>query len=114
MSKKKFTRRKQKIVGTSERPRLVVYRSLRYTYGQIIDDYTRKTLVGASEMSKEVREEVKDVKSKVEASKKVGEFLARKALEMNIKQIVFDRNGYKYHGRVKALAEGAREGGLEF
>jgi large subunit ribosomal protein L18 len=103
-----------KIIGTSERPRLVIYRSLRYVYGQIVDDQENKTLIGVSDLNKDLREQLKDVKSKVEASKKVGEYLAKKAQEKNIKKIVFDRNGYKYHGRVKALADGAREGGLEF
>ena len=114
MSKKKRARRKKKIFGTSERPRLVVYRSLRYIYGQIIDDQENKTLIGVSDLNKDLQEQLKDAKSRVEASKKVGEFLAKKAQEKKIKKIVFDRNGYKYHGRVKALADGAREGGLEF
>ncbi len=113
MAKKK-NRRKKKIVGTAERPRLVVSRSLRYIYGQIVDDYAQKTLVGVTDQSKSVREELKDVKDRVEISKKVGELLASKAREKGIKTVVFDRNGYKYHGRVKALAEGAREGGLKF
>ncbi|NOX36129.1 MAG: 50S ribosomal protein L18 [Calditrichaeota bacterium] len=107
-------RRKKKIIGTPERPRLVVYRSLKYIYGQIVDDTQQKTLFGASNLSKEIRDEVKKAKSKIEASRIVGQYIAKKALEKNIKKIVFDRNGYKYHGRVKALAEGAREGGLEF
>ena len=114
MSNKGKIRRKKKLVGTPERPRLVVYRSLRYIYGQIIDDSDQKTLIGASDISKELRDKLKDVKSKIESSKLVGEFLAKKALEKNIKKVVFDRNGYKYHGRVKALADGAREGGLDF
>jgi large subunit ribosomal protein L18 len=114
MSKKKSVRRKKRISGASERPRLVVYRSLKYIYGQIIDDYENKTIIGVSSISKDLKEQLKDTKSKVEASKKVGELLAKKAQEKNIKKIVFDRNGYKYHGRVKALADGAREGGLEF
>ncbi len=107
-------RRKKKIVGTSERPRLVVYRSLKYIYGQIVDDTRQRTLVGASSLSGEIREQVAKAPNRIEASRLVGEYLARKALEKNIKKIVFDRNGYKYHGRVKALAEGARQGGLEF
>lgn len=114
MSTKRKKRRKKKMIGTTERPRLVVYRSLKYIYCQIIDDYQQKTLVGGSSLSKEIRDKVKKASSKVEASQIVGEFIARKALEKNIKQVVFDRNGYKYHGRVKALAEGARKGGLEF
>ncbi len=107
-------RRKKKIIGTPQRPRLVVYRSLKYIYGQIVDDTQQITLFGASNLSKAIRDEVKKAKNKVEASRIVGQYIAKKALEKNIKKIVFDRNGYKYHGRVKALAEGAREGGLEF
>jgi len=87
---------------------------LRYIYGQIVDDYARKTLVGVTDQSKAVREELNDIKNRVEVSKKVGELLANKAKEKGIETVVFDRNGYKYHGRVKALAEGAREGGLKF
>lgn len=114
MSKKTKNRRKSKIVGSSERPRLVVYRSLKYIYCQIIDDDGQKTLLGASNLTKELQDQLKNAKTKIEESKLVGEYLAKKAREKKIKRIVFDRNGYKYHGRVRALAEGAREGGLEF
>lgn len=113
MGKKKI-RRKKRIYGSSERPRLVVFKSLKYIYGQIVDDEKGITLVGASNLNKDLRDQLKDVKTKVEQSRMVGKFLAQKALEKNIKKIVFDRNGYRYHGRVKAFAEGAREGGLEF
>lgn len=111
---KKVVRRKKRIFGKSDKPRLVVSRSLKYVYAQIIDDDSQQTLLGASERSKELASKLKDAKSRVEASKLVGEYLAKKALEKDIKKVVFDRNGYKYHGRIKALAEGAREGGLEF
>jgi large subunit ribosomal protein L18 len=107
-------RRKTQIVGTAERPRLVVYRSLRYIYGQIVDDSKEKTILTASNLSKELKKDTSKAKSKIESSKMVGEFIAKKALEKKIKSVVFDRNGYKYHGRVKAFAEGAREGGLNF
>jgi large subunit ribosomal protein L18 len=107
-------RRKKKMIGTADRPRLVVSRSLKNIYGQLVDDIAQKTIFGASELSKELREELNDVKSKVEKSKRVGAFIAKKAKEMGIETIIFDRNGYQYHGRVKALAEGAREGGLKF
>ncbi len=107
-------RRKKKIVGSSERPRLVVFRSLRYIYGQIVDDEQRKTITGASSLTREIREELKKAKTKTEQSRIVGKYLAQKAKEKNITKVVFDRNGYAYHGRVKAFAEGAREGGLEF
>ena len=99
-------RSKKKIYGTSERPRLCVYRSNRYIYAQLIDDEKGFTLV--AESSKALNR-----KLTVEAAKEVGISLAKKALEKGIKQAVFDRNGYKFHGRVKALADGARETGLK-
>lgn len=106
--------KKKRILGNSERPRLVVFRSLRYIYGQIVDDSTEKTLLGASSLTKEINAKVKKAKNKTEASKIVGQLIAEKAKQKKITRVVFDRNGYAYHGRVKALAEGAREGGLEF
>ena len=96
---------------TVHHPRLVVFRSLKNIEGQIVDDQKRVTLLGVSSLSKEVD---KTGKNKVAVSKAAGELLARKALEKGITQIVFDRNGYLYHGRVKAFAEGARQGGLKF
>jgi large subunit ribosomal protein L18 len=109
----KITIRK-KIFGTPERPRLMIYRSLNDIYGQIIDDTTGKTLAAASSNAKDLKEVVSSAKSKVEKSVIVGKALAKKALEKNINSVVFDRNGYLYHGRVKALADGVREGGLKF
>ncbi len=109
----KITIRK-KIFGTPERPRLSIYRSLNDIYGQIVDDTTGKTLVSASSNAKDAKEAVAGAKSKVEKSVLVGKLLAQKALEKNITTVVFDRSGYLYHGRVKALADGAREGGLKF
>ncbi|MEW6060729.1 MAG: 50S ribosomal protein L18 [Bacteroidota bacterium] len=122
MIKKDYTKRRlrikasirKKIFGTPERPRLTVYRSLNQIYGQIIDDTVGKTLVAVSSNSKDVKNELASAKSKVERSMIVGKLLAKKALEKNINAVVFDRNGYLYHGRVKALADGAREGGLKF
>ncbi len=105
---------RSKIFGTPERPRLSVYRSLKHIYAQIIDDTRGHTLVAMSSLSKEIRDEVKNAKTKTEVSRIVGLALAKKALEKGITKVVFDRNGYKYHGRVKALAEAAREGGLIF
>ncbi len=99
---------RSKIAGTSERPRLSVYRSLSGIYAQLIDDSTGKTLVQAS--SKDVKSKAK----KTDVSKEVGMKLAEKALAAKIQNCVFDRGGFAYHGRVKALAEGAREGGLKF
>lgn len=102
------------IRGTSQRPRLTVFRSLKHVYAQIIDDTTNRTLVAASDIGKDVRAEVAGLKGQANIGKKVGEVLARKALAANITQVVFDRNGYLYHGVVKAVADGAREGGLKF
>lgn len=105
---------RKKISGTTERPRLSVYRSLDNIYAQIIDDSTGNTIVAVSSLAKEAKTEVKSVKGKINKSKLIGNILAKKALEKNIKQVVFDRGGFRYHGRVKALADGAREGGLVF
>lgn len=105
---------RKKIFGSAERPRFSVYRSLNEIYGQIIDDVTGKTLVALSTNSKEVKQEIASVKTKVEKSTLAGKLLAKKAMEKNINAVVFDRNGYLYHGRVKAFADGAREGGLKF
>ncbi len=105
---------RKRIFGSTERPRFSVYRSLNDIYGQIIDDVAGKTLIALSTNSKEVKEEIVSAKSKVEKSTLVGKLLAKKAIEKNINTVVFDRNGYLYHGRVKAFADGAREGGLKF
>ncbi len=105
---------KKKLRGTPERPRLVVYRSLDHIYAQIIDDVNAKTLLTVSTKSKDVSEKIAGLKGKLEGSKIVGKLTAEKAVSNNISHVVFDRNGYLYHGRVKALAEGAREGGLNF
>ncbi len=108
------TRIRKKISGTPEMPRFTIYRSLNQMYAQIIDDSTGNTLVAASSLSKEILDEVKNSKGKISKSKLVGNLVAKKAKEKNITQVVFDRNGYRYHGRVQAIAEGAREGGLKF
>jgi len=99
--------------GTTERPRLTVFRSAGHMYAQIIDDSTRKTLVAASTLEETLRDQVKGLKKK-DRAKKVGAALAQKCLALKIEKVVFDRNGYKYHGRVKMLADGAREAGLKF
>ena len=122
MIKKETTKRRlrikqtirKRVFGSTERPRFSVYRSLNDIYGQIIDDVTGKTLVALSTNSKEIKQEVAAAKTKVEKSTLVGKLLAKKAVEKNISAVVFDRNGYLYHGRVKAFADGAREGGLKF
>ncbi|MCS7070371.1 MAG: 50S ribosomal protein L18 [Anaerolinea sp.] len=102
-----------RISGTAERPRLNVFRSLTNIYAQVIDDEKGHTLVSASTLDKEVAVAV-DGKTKREAAKIVGQFVAQRAKAAGITKVVFDRGGYRYHGRVAALAEGAREGGLEF
>ncbi len=107
---KRHRRVRKNISGTAERPRLNVYRSLNHIYAQIIDDTKGVTLVAASSMDKEFT----NYGGNCEAAKAVGEAVAKKALEKGIKAVVFDRGGYLYHGRVAALAEGAREGGLDF
>ncbi len=105
---------RKKIKGTVERPRLVVFRSLKHIYGTIVDDVQGKTILQVSSLNKEIADELKAAKGKTNASKIVGKALAKKALEKNIQQVVLDRGGFLYHGRLKAFAEGAREGGLKF
>ena len=104
---------RQKISGDSNRPRLCVFRSLNHIYAQIIDDAQNNTLVAASTLDAEVKGE-KNGKSKTEEAGLVGKLLAKRAKEKKIKTVAFDRGGYKYHGRIKALADAAREGGLKF
>jgi large subunit ribosomal protein L18 len=111
------SRRKQrvrkKVQGTADRPRLTVYRSLRHIYAQVINDNTGQTLAAASTLSKELRGTLQTM-GNIEAAQAVGELVAQEALERGIKQVVFDRNGFLYHGRIKKLAEAARQKGLEF
>ncbi|HYJ79431.1 MAG TPA: 50S ribosomal protein L18 [Longimicrobiaceae bacterium] len=102
-----------KINGTAERPRLVVYRSLNHLEGQVVDDVAGRTISGISTNAADLRERRSEL-SKTEASREAGRALAAKAREAGVTSVVFDRGGYLYHGRVKAFAEGAREGGLEF
>ena len=104
---------RKRVWGTPECPRLSVFRSLRHTYAQLIVDTTGQTLVSASTLSREIREVLRRT-SNIEAAQKVGELIAKKSLERGIKIVVFDRDGYLYHGRVRALAETARENGLIF
>jgi len=104
---------RKKIGGTGERPRLSVFRSARHIYAQIVDDLQGHTLVAASTMSKEIREKLAGLK-KSETAKEVGRLLAAKAKEKGISQVVFDRNGFLYHGRIKAVADSCREHGLVF
>jgi large subunit ribosomal protein L18 len=109
----KFRIRK-KVIGTAIRPRLVVFRSLNNIYASLVDDVNGKTIFTVSSLNKEITAAMKDKIQKKDKSKIVGKILAEKAKQNSINKVVFDRNGYLYHGRVKSLAEGAREGGLEF
>jgi len=111
--KKRHARMRKKVFGTPERPRLNVYRSLNNMYAQIIDDESGTTLVSASTLDKELKAQLKNGGNK-EAARLVGKAIAQKAIEKGIQRVVFDRGGYIYHGRVKELAEGAREAGLQF
>lgn len=104
---------RRKVFGTPQRPRLCVFRSSNNIYAQIIDDTNRVTLVAASSLEEAVKSAVNHTGNK-DAAKKVGELVAKKAVEKGITEVVFDRGGYIYHGRVKELAEGAREAGLKF
>jgi large subunit ribosomal protein L18 len=121
VSKSKVDRRQKikykiakKVRGTAEKPRLAVFRSLKHVYTQLIDDVNSVTLLSVNSNSKEISDKLADSKGKISVSKIVGQLTAEKAKTKNIKSIVFDRSGYLYHGRVKAIAEGAREGGLKF
>jgi large subunit ribosomal protein L18 len=110
---RRHARVRDRVKGTSERPRLCVFRSLQHIYAQIIDDTHGHTLVAANTLDLEVRDQTAG-KDKATQAKLVGELLARRALDAGIRTVVFDRGGYLYHGRVKALANAAREAGLEF
>ena len=104
---------RRKISGTPARPRLSVFRSAKHIYAQVVDDVAGATLAHASTLSKDVRAETKEA-NKTEAAKKVGAALAKLLLSKGIDKVVFDRNGYLYHGRIRALADAAREAGLKF
>ncbi|NLJ95173.1 MAG: 50S ribosomal protein L18 [Clostridiaceae bacterium] len=110
---RKHARGRKNLVGTPERPRLSVFRSLSHIYAQIIDDQNGHTLVSASSLDSEIKDQVKST-SNCETAKLVGELVAKRALDENIENVIFDRSGYIYHGRVAALADGAREAGLQF
>ncbi|MBN2287544.1 MAG: 50S ribosomal protein L18 [Tissierellales bacterium] len=110
---KRHLRTRNKIQGTPERPRLNVFRSTTNIYCQVIDDISGTTLASASSLDKDIKEKVNGL-NKTEAAKIVGQELAKKSIEKGIDQVVFDRGGYLYHGRVKSLADGARESGLKF
>ena len=111
---KRKARIRKKISGTAERPRLTVYKSLKHMYAQVVDDVAGRTIAAVSTGSKALKGEVKEDDDKTAAAKKVGQAIARAALEKGISQVVFDRNGFDYHGRIAAVAEAAREAGLKF
>jgi len=104
---------RKRIFGTEQRPRLSVFRSAKHIYAQLVIDSTGSTILAASTLSPDLRSEIGDL-DKSDAAKKVGRLIGKMALEKNIQRVVFDRNGFLYHGRIKALAEGARESGLLF
>ena len=110
---KRKKRIRKKLVGTGNRPRLCVFRSARHIYAQVIDDSLGQTLAAASSIEKDVREDT-EAKDKVATANKVGKIIGQRAIEKGFKKVVFDRNGFLYHGRIKAVSDGAREAGLEF
>lgn len=110
---KRKIRVRKKVVGTSERPRLNIFKSAKHIYAQLIDDVTGTTLLSTSTLLSEIKEGL-SYTGNIEAAKKVGADIAQKSLGKNIAKVVFDRNGFLYHGRVKALADAARENGLNF
>ena len=117
-SKKERTRKRHfrirtKVVGTKEKPRLVIYKSNKHLYAQLIDDTEACTLLASSTLQSTLKKELKKTWTK-ESAKKIGEMIAKNALDKGIKKVVFDRGGNRYHGKVIAFAEGARAGGLEF
>jgi large subunit ribosomal protein L18 len=110
---RRHQRVRKKLAGTDQRPRLNVFRSLNHIYAQVIDDGVGRTITSASTLDAELKAKVKGLK-KTEQAKLVGSLVAERTLALGIKQVVFDRGGYMYHGRVKAMADAAREAGLEF
>jgi large subunit ribosomal protein L18 len=113
MRSRRHRRVRLKLIGTSDRPRLNVFRSSTQIYAQVIDDGAGRTLAAASTLDSELQSKVKDI-AKVDQAAAVGELIAKRAKKAGIKDVVFDRGGYRYHGRVRALADAARESGLKF
>jgi large subunit ribosomal protein L18 len=111
--RRRHARVREQVSGTPDRPRLCVFRSLKHIHAQVIDDTQGHTLVSASTLDSEVRSQLND-KDKIAQAAIVGDVLAKRAVEAGITQVVFDRGGYKYHGRIKSLADAARKSGLEF
>ena len=113
MRKRRHKRVRKKVLGTAKRPRLCVYRSLKQVYTQVIDDDAGHTLASASTLDPEIKPQLKG-KTKTEQAKVVGTFIAERAVAEGVKKVIFDRGGFRYHGRVRAITEAAREAGLEF
>lgn len=113
LRRKRHRRLRNRVIGTAEKPRLNVFRSLLHIYAQVIDDSTGNTLVSASSLDKDIKAQAKNG-GDIPSAKLVGELVGKRAAEKGIKEVVFDRGGYQYHGRVAALADGAREAGLKF
>jgi large subunit ribosomal protein L18 len=111
--KRRHMRVRAKVIGTNARPRLCVFRSLKNIHAQVIDDSTGHTLVSASSLDADMKDKIPG-KKKTEIAEQVGSLVAKRALDKGIKKLAFDRGGYKYHGRIKALAEAARKTGLDF
>jgi large subunit ribosomal protein L18 len=111
--KKRHSRVRKKVTGTGDKPRLNVFRSVKHIYAQVIDDASGATIIAASSTDKELKGKV-STGGNIDAAKTVGQLIAKRASDKGIAQVVFDRGGYLYHGRVKALADAAREGGLKF
>lgn len=114
MHRRRQMRIRKRLLGTPERPRLTIFRSLKHIQAQLIDDVNGRSLMGISSNAPQLKDQLQTVEGKCDKSREVGKALAERAQEAGISQVVFDRAGYLYHGRVKALAEGAREGGLNF
>lgn len=110
---KRKKRIRKKLIGSADRPRLCVFRSAKHIYAQVIDDSVGQTLVAASSAEKAVRDKAES-KNKVADANVVGQVIGQRAMEKGVKQVVFDRNGFLYHGRIKAVSEGARKAGLKF
>jgi large subunit ribosomal protein L18 len=110
---RRHARLRKRVSGTEQKPRLAVFRSLTHIYAQVIDDVARTTIASASDIEADVVKQVKG-KNKSDAASIVGEIVAKRAKEKGVTRVVFDRGGYPFHGRIRALAEAAREGGLEF
>ena len=114
MRRRRQMRIRKRLLGTADRPRLTIFRSLKHIQAQLIDDVNGRSLMGISSNASQLKDQLQTIEGKCNKSREVGKALAERARDAGISQVVFDRAGYLYHGRVKALAEGAREGGLKF